>query len=131
MRGADAFDELCDDLLARNADLERAQMLGSATHSGTGKAGTSAPARLRRAYAACLKRNGRLVACFSAGEDAMVFKLKDPAARADALALAGAHLFDPGGRGSAFEQWVVVPPALADRWPELAAAALSSTSARA
>jgi hypothetical protein len=109
MSGLDSFEELCDDLLARHADLERAQMMGYPS----------------------LKRNGRLVACFSAGEDAMVFKLENPAARAEALGLEGAHLFDPGGRGSAFKQWVVVPPALAERWPELAATALSSASTRA
>ena len=123
-RGLDAFEELCDDLLARNADLERTKMMGMFPRSGAGKAGTSAPARLRRAYAACLKRNGKLVAGFVASEDAMVFKLEDPAAHAEALALDGAHLLDPGGSGRPFKEWVVVPPALAERWPDLAAAAL-------
>jgi hypothetical protein len=103
MSGVDAFEELCDDLLARNADLERAQMMGFPS----------------------LKRNGRLVACFSAPEDAMVFKLENPAVRAEALGLDGAHLFDPRGGGGAFAQWVVVPPALSARWPELAEAALA------
>ena len=103
MSGRAAFDELCDDLLARDGDLQRAQMMGYPS----------------------LKRNGRLVACFSEGEDAMVFRLPDPAARAETLALEGAHLFDPSRRGSAFEQWVVVPPALAERWPELAERALA------
>jgi hypothetical protein len=101
--GVDAFEELCDDLLARNADLQRAQMMGFPS----------------------LKRNGRLVACFSAAEDAMVFKLEDPAVRAEALGLDGAHLFDPRGSGGAFEQWVVVPPALSARWPKLAERALA------
>jgi hypothetical protein len=101
--GLDAFEELCDDLLARHAYLQRAQMMGYPS----------------------LKRNGRLVACFSAGEDAMVFKLEDPAAHAEALALDGAHLFDPGGRGRPFGEWVVVPPARADRWPDLAQTALA------
>jgi hypothetical protein len=54
----------------------------------------------------------------------MVFKLESPRAHADALALDGAHLFDPGGRGRPFNEWVVVPPALADRWADLADAAL-------
>jgi hypothetical protein len=103
MSGLDAFEELCDDLLARNADLERAQMMGYPS----------------------LRRNGKLVACFSAGEDAMVFKLEDPATHAEALALDGAHLFDPGSRGRPFKEWVVVPPVLADRWANLAGAALS------
>ena len=103
MSGRAAFDELCDDLLARDGDLQRAQMMGYPS----------------------LKRNGRLVACFSAGEDAMVLRLTDPAARGEMLALDGAHLFDPGGRGGEFRHWVVVPPALAERWPELVAKALA------
>ena len=103
MAGLDAFEELCDDLLARHADVQRAQMMGYPS----------------------LKRNGKLFACFSAADDAMVFKLADPAAHAEALALEGAHLFDPGGRGSPFKEWVAVPPAHADRWPGFAAAALS------
>jgi hypothetical protein len=71
-----------------------------------------------------LKRNGKLVACFAAAEDAMVFRLGDPDVHAEALALDGAHLFDPGGRGSPFKEWVLVPPALSARWPELAEKAL-------
>src|SRR3954453_229296 len=101
MSGLDAFEQLCDDMLARNADLERTKMMGMPS----------------------LKRNGKLIAGFVASEDAMVFKLEDPAAHADARALEGAHLFDPGGRP--FKEWVVVPPALSDRWPELAHAALA------
>ena len=103
MSGLDAFEELCDDLLARNADLERTKMMGMPS----------------------LKRNGKLVAGFVGSEDAMVFKLEDPAAHAEALALDGAHLFDPGGRGRPFKEWVVVPPALAERWPALAEKALA------
>jgi hypothetical protein len=103
MSGVDTFEELCDDLLARNADLERTKMMGMPS----------------------LKRNGKLVAGFVAAEDAMVFKLEDAAAHADALALDGAHLFDPGGRGRPFREWVVVPPSLAGLWPDLAEAALS------
>jgi hypothetical protein len=124
--GLDAFEELCDDLLARNPDLERTQMMGMPNpRSGAGKAGTFAPARLRRAYAASLKRNGELVAGFVDSEVAMVFKLADPTAHAEAFALEGAHLFDPGGRGRPFKEWVVVPPAHAGRWNQLAKAALS------
>src|SRR4051794_24287758 len=103
MSGVDAFEELCDDLLARNADLERTKMMGMPS----------------------LKRNGKLVAGFVASADAMVFKLADPDAHAAALALDGAHLFDPGRHGRPFKEWVVVPPAHAARWPELAAAALA------
>ena len=103
MTGLDAFEELCDDLLARNADLERTKMMGMPS----------------------LKRNGKLVAGFMASEDAMVFKLEDPAAHGEALALEDAHLLDPGGHGRPFKEWVVVPPAFADRWPTLADAVLA------
>jgi hypothetical protein len=103
MTGLDAFEELCDDLLARNADLERTKMMGMPS----------------------LKRNGKLVAGFVASEGAMVFKLEDPSAHAEALVLEGAHLFDPGGGGRPFKQWVVVPPKLADRWPALVDTALA------
>src|SRR3954463_3071403 len=102
MSGVDAFEELCDDLLARNADLQRTKMMGMPS----------------------LKQNGKLVAGFVASEDAMGFKLDDPGAHAEALALEGAHLFDPGGRGTPFKDWVVVPPALASHWPALAEKAL-------
>ena len=103
MSGIDAFEDLCDDLLAQNADLERTKMMGMPS----------------------LKRNGKLVAGFVASEDAMVFKLADPAVHAEALELDGARLFDPGGGGRPFKEWVVVPPALADRWPALAERALA------
>jgi hypothetical protein len=101
--GEARFEELCDDLLARHGDLERTKMMGMPS----------------------LKLNGKLVAGFAASEDAMVFKLPDPAAREQALALEGAHLFDPGGRGRPMKEWVLVPPAHAARWSKLAAAALA------
>jgi hypothetical protein len=101
--GETRFEELCDDLLARNGDLERTKMMGMPS----------------------LKRNGKLVAGFTAAEDAMVFKLSDAGARGRALGLDGAHLFDPGGRGRPMKEWVVVPPAHAVRWAELAEAALA------
>ena len=102
MSGLDAFQELCDDLLAQNADLERTKMMGMPS----------------------IKRNGKLVAGFVAAEDAMVFKLENAGAHAKALALEGAHLFDPGRRGRPFKDWVVVPPAYAEHWLELVEAAL-------
>lgn len=55
--------------------------------------------------------------------DAMVFKLGGDA-HAKALKLAGAHLFDPSGRGRPFKEWVVVPPEHAAKWSQLAHAAL-------
>lgn len=66
----------------------------------------------------CVKRDGHVV--FGWAATGMVFKLTDPAVHARALALEGAHLFDPSGRGEAFRQWVVVPPAQADEWDTLA-----------
>jgi hypothetical protein len=66
----------------------------------------------------CVKRHGRVV--FGLSRTGMVFKLTDPAIHARALALPGAHLFDPSGRGESFRQWVVVPPAQAAEWDALA-----------
>jgi uncharacterized protein (DUF1800 family) len=66
----------------------------------------------------CLKRSGRVIVGFTRGR--MVFKLTDPEAHAQALALPGAHLFDPSGRGEYFRQWVVVPAAQSDEWDALA-----------
>lgn len=70
----------------------------------------------------CVKRSGKVV--FGLSRTGMVFKLTDPDIRTRALALPGAHLFDPSGRGEAFRQWVVVPPACAGEWEALAYAAL-------
>jgi hypothetical protein len=74
----------------------------------------------------CVKRGGKKVAVFTQG--AMVFKLPghlDGGARhAEALALEGAHLFDPSGKGQPFKEWVVVPAAHADRWESIAEHAL-------
>ena len=106
------YDELVDDLCARNDDVEPSQMMGMP----------------------CVKRGGKMVAGFAAGkalarneqaEDAMVFKLPDPDTHARALALEGAHLFDPGGKGRPFKEWVVVPVAHASEWESFADAALA------
>jgi hypothetical protein len=102
------YEELVDDLCARNDDVEPSQMMGMP----------------------CVKRSGKLVAGFTRGtglsvnEDAMVFKLPDPAAHARALALEGAHLFDPGGKNRPFKEWVVVPESHADQWKSFAQDAL-------
>ena len=55
--------------------------------------------------------------------DAMVFKLGGEA-HARALALPGAHLFDPAGMNRPMKAWVVVPPEHADSWGDLAREAL-------
>ncbi len=70
----------------------------------------------------CVKRGGKMVAGYTEG--AMVFKLPDADRHADALALDGAHLFDPSGKGQPFKEWVVVPVAHADRWESFAEHAL-------
>ncbi len=97
------YAELADDLAARNDDVALGQMMGM-------------PA---------IKRGGKMVGGFSRAEGAMVFKLPDAGMRGEALALEGAHLFDPGGRGRPMKEWVVVPVAHAERWPELAETALT------
>ena len=69
----------------------------------------------------CLKHNGKAFAGFYQG--AMVFKLSG-AAHTEALALPGARLFDPSGRGP-MKEWVEVPAQHAARWPALGQAALA------
>src|SRR5262245_11327029 len=55
--------------------------------------------------------------------EAMVFKLS-AAAQERVLALAGARPFDPMG-GRPMRNWIEVPPAHAELWPELAREALA------
>ena len=99
------YDEVADDLAARNDDVELGQMMGM-------------PA---------IKRSGKMIGGFSNDEGAMVFKLTDQAAREQALALKGAHLFDPsGGRRAPMKEWVIVPAAHADKWADLANQALAT-----
>ncbi len=71
----------------------------------------------------CVKRSGRVV--FGLSRTGMVFKLTDPDTRGRALAVPGAHLFDPSGRGEPFRHWVVVPPLQAGEWEALAYEALT------
>jgi hypothetical protein len=75
----------------------------------------------------CVKRDGRVI--FGLSRTGMVFKLTDPDAHARALAVPGAHLFDPSGRGEQFRQWVVVPPERVDEWEPLAAEAVTQDHA--
>ena len=100
------YDELCDDLVTRTPGAQLSQMMGMP----------------------CVKVDGKLIAGWVASEEAMVFKLSDEQAHAAALGLDGAHLFDPGGRGRPFKEWVVVPAAHASRWPGLAEQALAQRS---
>lgn len=94
------YDEIADDLAARNADVSLGQMMGM-------------PA---------LKAGGKMIGGFWA--DAMIFKLPDPAQTEQALAIEGATLFDPSGKGRPMKEWVQVPPAHAVEWPRLAEQAL-------
>ncbi len=95
------YDEIADDLAARDPNVELSQMMGMP----------------------CVKAGGKMVIGFaSAGE--MVFKLPDPAAHEKALGLAGAKLFDPSGRGKPFKEWVQVPAAHESKWPGLAKTAI-------
>ncbi|MBS1911302.1 MAG: hypothetical protein JST22_04895 [Bacteroidetes bacterium] len=54
--------------------------------------------------------------------DAMVFKLTGES-HAEAMALAGAHLFDPSGMGRPMKEWVVIPSGKASQWERFAARA--------
>ena len=67
----------------------------------------------------CIKAGSKTFAGF--WQAAMVFKLGGPE-HGEALALAGAHLFDPG-MGRPMREWVVVPATHAAQWPALARAA--------
>ncbi len=84
---------------------------------------TSAPVSTGQMFGMpCLKINGKAFAGLYQG--AMVFKLHG-AAHAGALALSGAQIFDPSGRGRAMKEWVQVPAAHAARWPGLGREALA------
>ncbi len=101
--GRAQFDDICDALTAWHEDVRRSTIFGMP----------------------CLKKAGRVIFGFPRSGRGMVFKLEDPEVHARALALPGAHLFDPSGRGNTvFKQWVVVPPAQADEWEALALDAL-------
>jgi len=69
-----------------------------------------------------LKAGGKLFAGYTDGT--MTFKLPEPA-RSRALEIPGARLFDPSGVGRPMKEWVQVPAAASDRWPELAEEALA------
>jgi hypothetical protein len=94
------YDEVADDLAARDPDVQLGQMMGM-------------PA---------IKCGGKMIAGFWHG--VMAFKLPDEAEREQALALDGAELFDPGGRGRLMREWVAVPVAHGAKWAELADSAL-------
>ena len=91
------YDELADDLAARNDDVELGKMFGMPT----------------------IKRAGK--ATSGLWQDSMVFKLTDEVKREQALE--GAESFDPMG-GRPMREWVVIPVTHSDEWPRLAKDAL-------
>ena len=101
MDAQERYEEIADDLTARNPEVTLGQMMGMP----------------------CIKADGKLIAGFWRGD--MVFKLPHAETHARALAFEGAHLFDPGERNAPMKQWVVVPAAHADEWPRLAEDALT------
>jgi hypothetical protein len=95
------YDEIADDLAARDPNVELSQMMGMP----------------------CIKAGGKMVIGYaSSGE--MVFKLPDAAEHEKALGLDGARLFDPSSRGRPFKEWVQVPAAHESKWPSLADTAI-------
>jgi hypothetical protein len=94
------YDEIADELVAENSDVQLGQMMGMP----------------------CIKCGGKLIA--GIWDEEMVFKLPDEGVREQALALDGAHLFDPGGRNRPFKEWVQVPAAHMNEWPRFADEAL-------
>jgi hypothetical protein len=91
------YDEICDDLAARDPDVELGQMMGMP----------------------CVKAGGKMVIGYARSGE-MVFKLPEDSEHEKALGLDGAHLFDPSGKGRPFKQWVQVPYAHESQWPKLA-----------
>jgi hypothetical protein len=94
------YDAIADELLAENPDVQLGQMMGMP----------------------CIKCGGKLIA--GIWDEEMVFKLPDEDVRKQALALDGAHLFDPSGQNKPFKEWVQVPAAHMGEWPGLADEAL-------
>lgn len=70
----------------------------------------------------CFKINGKAFVSFFQNE--MVFKLTGDV-HAAALALKGAQLFDPSGKGRAMKEWVQVPYSHKAKWEAFADAALN------
>ena len=93
------FGEIVDDLKHRHAHVATRKMFGMDCFTANGKAA------------------GGLH-----GDD-MVFKLTDPKARERALALPGAHPFEPMA-GRQMKEGVVVPQEQAEHWPALAETAV-------
>ncbi len=95
------YDEIADDLAARDPSVELSQMMGMP----------------------CIKAGGKMVIGYERSGE-MVFKLSDPAEHEKALGLDGAKLFDPSGKDKPFREWVQVPFVHESQWPGLAETAI-------
>jgi hypothetical protein len=96
MEPREAYDQIADGLVAENPDVQLGQMMGMP----------------------CIKVGGKMI--IGIWNEEMVFKLPDEAVREQALALTGAHLFDPSEKGQAFKEWVQLPAAHMSDWPKYA-----------
>jgi hypothetical protein len=99
------YDAIADELVAENPDVQLGQMMGMP----------------------CIKLGGKMI--IGIWREEMVFKLPDESVREQALALDGAHLFDPSEKGQAFKEWVQVPAAHMSDWPKYADEAVRLRSA--
>lgn len=68
----------------------------------------------------CYKIGGKAFICFF--ENEMVFKLSGEV-HSEALSLDDSKLFDPSHKGRPMKEWVQVPIAYKEKWPEFAEAA--------
>ena len=91
-------EKLYHEVAQKNADAEESQMFGKP----------------------CYKINGKAFVAFF--QQCMVFKLTGDV-HAKALALKGAQLFDPSGKGRAMKEWVQVPATSSKEWNKLSEAA--------
>lgn len=69
----------------------------------------------------CFKINGKAFVSFF--ENEMVFKLSGETHK-EAVALAGAQLFDPSGKKRPMKEWVQLPYKHKDKWEAFAKAAM-------
>jgi hypothetical protein len=99
--GRARFDEIVDDLAARNPDVEASQMMGRPS----------------------IKAGGKLIACYES-RGTMAFKLPDETEQEKALALEGARIYDPAESGRLMRGWIEVPAVHEAKWTELAGTAL-------
>ena len=97
------WDTLVGEITARHPDIRPSSMFGMP----------------------CLKRKNGKVVAGSWKDGGITVKLVDEQARAEALALPGVDLFDPG-MGRQMREWVHVPAAQASEWQRLVERALAS-----